>query len=387
VEALSIEPGPLDRLTLVRASLRELKLPGHVLRRTATEVDFQAISARERTILARELLTAMHRDGGIGLAAPMAGVSLRVIVAIGADETLVMFNPVIEQAGGETTSAREANLCLPGVSASVERPAAVTVKWQDIDGQVQKGSFDGAIARTLQHELELLDGEIFTDIAAKETIVTASLDERAAAVTSYVFEKKAPSSAEVNSTIQPRCVTLPPSLLGIVESVLRRPAEKVQPDRFKRNQLRNLVEGMFRAQYGRRGVGLAAPQIGIGLQLAVIDNHQDEPIVLLNPELLEADDGDEALPEGCLSIPGWQGVVARSSRIRIRNQTLAGKPYELRAEGQLARVIQHEFDHLNGVLYPDRIVAPETLERSDPHALAEAGLSHPLSPSPPPPSV
>jgi len=376
-------PGPLDRLELVRTSPRGLKLPGHVLRREAAPADFDAIPHPERVLLAEQLLATMHRERGIGLAAPMVGIGLRAIVAIDGETPHVMFNPRVESVDERTDSSREANLCLPGLSAEVERPTGVTISWQDVEGANHRDSFTGLLARTLQHELEVLDGGVFIDVAKKETIRSTSPESRAAAATSYLFEKPAPKVEAPPGIGRQGCVTLPPPLGGIEQSVLRRPADPVRLDRFKRNQLRELVEAMFQLQYEQGGVGLAAPQIGLGLRLAVIDDWE-EPLVLINPEVLEREGEEEVSPERCLSIPGWEGAVPRAPRIVLRNTSLNGTSYKLKAEGHRARIIQHECDHLDGILYTDRMASSEALTRSDPEALARKAVN-PAAAAPSPP--
>ena len=88
--------------------------------------------------------------------------------------------------------------------------------------------------------------------------------------------------------------------------------------------------------------------------MAVIDDREGNQIALLNPEILERAGDPDVVAEGCLSIPGYRGEVERPTAVQVRNHRPDGEPYELEAEGYLARVFQHEIDHLDGVLYPDR---------------------------------
>jgi peptide deformylase len=124
--------------------------------------------------------------------------------------------------------------------------------------------------------------------------------------------------------------------------------------------LRDFVESMADAMYAGNGVGLAAPQVGVPKKIVVIDlsfgEEVDRILAMVNPEILESE-GECTLEEGCLSLPGIYEDVVRPERIRIRYQDLEGKLIETDVDGYLARVMQHEVDHLEGVLFIDRIGA------------------------------
>ena len=122
-----------------------------------------------------------------------------------------------------------------------------------------------------------------------------------------------------------------------------------------------LIEDMVETMHAAPGVGLAANQVGVSLQVAVIDlsarenEEQRHPlIVLINPELLSME-GSVTEEEGCLSIPDYAEKVARAARVKVRAQDRSGKAFELEAEGLLAKALQHEIDHLNGLLFVDRL--------------------------------
>jgi peptide deformylase len=110
--------------------------------------------------------------------------------------------------------------------------------------------------------------------------------------------------------------------------------------------------------YAAPGVGLAAPQIGLDMQLFVIDTaagqDPDQPIVMANPEILERE-GEQREEEGCLSIPGYNGVVVRPTWVKVRGVDLKGKEIVREGTGLLARAFCHEIDHLNGTLFVDRL--------------------------------
>ena len=123
--------------------------------------------------------------------------------------------------------------------------------------------------------------------------------------------------------------------------------------------LEKLVDDLKQTMYAEKGVGLAAPQIGVNLRVIVVgvmgpEEEEEERLSLVNPEVVDSQ-GKEKGEEGCLSIPGFTAMVERPSHIRIRAQGLEGEPVGRNAEGLLARVICHEIDHLDGILYLARI--------------------------------
>jgi peptide deformylase len=144
-------------------------------------------------------------------------------------------------------------------------------------------------------------------------------------------------------------VVMPIRTLG--DPVLREPSKPV--DRFD-GSLRRLVDEMLETMYAANGVGLAAPQVGLSLQLFTYDDGETGPSFLVNPEvsLLEAELTSD---EGCLSIPGPYYPTARAARVRIRGVDEHGRRVEIEAEDLLARIFQHETDHLHGMLYIDRL--------------------------------
>jgi peptide deformylase len=140
---------------------------------------------------------------------------------------------------------------------------------------------------------------------------------------------------------------LPLRVLG--DPILR---EETKPVTVITDELRQLIEAMFETMYAARGIGLAAPQVGRIERLAVVDV-DDEPMVLINPEIVESSSGTEKGEEGCLSIPDIYGDVERPETIRVRAMDAEGKMFEREATGLLARCLQHEIDHLHGKLFID----------------------------------
>lgn len=119
---------------------------------------------------------------------------------------------------------------------------------------------------------------------------------------------------------------------------------------------RELIEDMIDTMYEANGVGLAAPQVGVLKRIVVIDVSEegDSPIVLINPVITEAD-GEQTGPEGCLSVPGKSGVVTRANHVKVKALDIDMQPFELEGTELLARAVQHELDHLEGVLYTSKV--------------------------------
>ncbi len=121
--------------------------------------------------------------------------------------------------------------------------------------------------------------------------------------------------------------------------------------------VRRLVDDMLETMYDADGIGLAAPQVGLLKRVLVIDIRDPEvrPFALVNPEILETGGESEKGEEGCLSIPGLRDIVERPGTCRVRGLDRNGDAVEIQADGLLARALQHEIDHLDGVLFVDRV--------------------------------
>ncbi|GCE19170.1 peptide deformylase [Dictyobacter kobayashii] len=139
--------------------------------------------------------------------------------------------------------------------------------------------------------------------------------------------------------------------------ILRQKAKKVH--RFDPS-LPKLVEDMFETMREANGVGLAAPQIAQSIRVFVAE-YEDRKVAIFNPEIVKAE-GEEKGPEGCLSIPGYIGEnIRRATRVVVKGQDVRGKAIRVNAEGWFARILQHEIDHLDGILFIDRLDSPEDL--------------------------
>jgi peptide deformylase len=147
-------------------------------------------------------------------------------------------------------------------------------------------------------------------------------------------------------------------IVSIPDPVLRRKAHHVTD--FGKD-LQVLVDDMVETMRAAPGVGLAAPQIGLSTRLIVVEygseDDEDAPkklYIMANPEIIQSSAETELAVEGCLSVPGLVGEVERSLKIVVKGQNRRGQPVRLKAAGWLARIFQHEIDHLDGVLYTDR---------------------------------
>jgi peptide deformylase len=166
-------------------------------------------------------------------------------------------------------------------------------------------------------------------------------------------------------------------ILQLDEPLLRKKSKKVK--QFDEG-LKTLAEDMVETMHAANGLGLAAPQVGVLERVIVVQLPEEYELpeagrlfVLVNPEIVQRAEEEEAGEEGCLSIPGFVGEVVRSRHVVLKGQNLKGKSLRLEADEFLARVFQHEIDHLDGVLFIDRVAGPEKLRR-----LTEEGEARPI---------
>ena len=142
------------------------------------------------------------------------------------------------------------------------------------------------------------------------------------------------------------------------DEILRKKSKKVEE---VDDKIRALVDDMIETMHQKDGVGLAAPQVGILKRVVVIDLYDDKgPYVLINPEIIK-EKGEQEVEEGCLSFPDKFGKVKRPAEVIIKALDRNGKEYKLKGKGLLAQAISHELDHLEGILFIDKII-PGTLE-------------------------
>ncbi len=133
------------------------------------------------------------------------------------------------------------------------------------------------------------------------------------------------------------------------------------------SSIHRLVDDMIDTMRAVSGVGLAAPQIGVLLRVAVIEIPGSDVIVLINPEIIKRE-GERLVDEACLSIPGYKGQIKRSVRVKVKAQDRYGRHIRIKGEELLAQALEHEIDHLNGILYVEHIESPDRLQRLVPES-------------------
>jgi len=155
--------------------------------------------------------------------------------------------------------------------------------------------------------------------------------------------------------------TLP--IRTLPDPVLKQKAKRVRTiDGSIKKLIRDMIETMH-SEPGR--VGLAAPQIGVPLRVIVIGIPEEEDIAIINPEIVRSR-GERSIDEGCLSVPGYFGQIKRAESVTVKGRDQDGKEIRIKAEGLLAQVLEHEIDHLNGVLYLDHLESLEQLRKVEP---------------------
>lgn len=140
--------------------------------------------------------------------------------------------------------------------------------------------------------------------------------------------------------------------------------------------LQRLIDDMIETMHHEGGVGLAANQVGALRRVAVIQLPEDEEArILINPQVV-ATQGKRELEEGCLSIPGYRGLLSRAETVRAKALDRNGKPIRIKADGLLAQALEHEIDHLNGILYVDHLESHDKLYKvePEPEEPVEAGV-------------
>ena len=153
----------------------------------------------------------------------------------------------------------------------------------------------------------------------------------------------------------------------IGDPVLRRKAKKVEK---VTKDVQKLIDDMIETMHAAHGLGLAAPQVGVLQRVAIVEIEPDEKVpgsgtlyAFINPEIVKVSEETWVNQEGCLSIPGWRGEVERPMNITVKALDRAGNRIKLYVEGWVARAFQHEVDHLDGVMFIDKLVAPDRMWR------------------------
>jgi len=160
-----------------------------------------------------------------------------------------------------------------------------------------------------------------------------------------------------------------------VQSICRFPNDPVLRQKAKRVpsidvSVQRHIDDMIQTMQQANGVGLAAPQVGISLRVIVLQIPGQEPIALINPEIVKRI-GEQEVTEGCLSVPGYYGEIKRSAEVTVKGKDRRGKVVRIKATGLMAEALEHEIDHLNGVLYIDHIESPEKLHKVQPGVVGD----------------
>ena len=143
------------------------------------------------------------------------------------------------------------------------------------------------------------------------------------------------------------------------DPILKQKAKRV---RAIDGSVQRLIDNMIETMHSADGIGLAAPQVGTPLRVIVIGIPEEEDIALINPQIVRRT-GERLVNEGCLSIPGYIGEIKRAVSIRVKGRDQNGKEIRIKADERLAQVLQHEIDHLNGVLYIDYLESMDKLRK------------------------
>lgn len=141
------------------------------------------------------------------------------------------------------------------------------------------------------------------------------------------------------------------------DSVLRQKAKRVSSID---SSIQRLINDMVETMQEANGVGLAAPQVGVSLRVVVLQMPEEEPMAIINPEIVKRG-GEQEVTEGCLSILGHFGQIKRSASVIVKGQDGKGRAIRIRATGLMAEALEHEIDHLNGILYIDHIESQDKL--------------------------
>ena len=156
----------------------------------------------------------------------------------------------------------------------------------------------------------------------------------------------------------------------VPDPILRQKAKRV---RNIDGSIHKLIGDMIETMHAAPGVGLAAPQVGIPLRVIVIGLPEQEDMALINPEIVRRK-GERVVNEGCLSVPGYVGQLKRSESVTVKGRDQNGKEIRIKAEELLAQALEHEIDHINGVLYIDRLESMDDLRKIEPEDTKEQKL-------------
>ena len=152
------------------------------------------------------------------------------------------------------------------------------------------------------------------------------------------------------------------------DSVLRKKAKRVPT---VDGSIQRLIDHMIETMQQTSGAGLAAPQVGVSLRVVVLQMPGEEPMAIVNPEVVKRI-GEREVTEGCLSVPGYYGEIKRSVSVTVKGWDRQGKAIRIKATGLMAQALEHELDHLNGILYVDHVESQDKLHKIELETATEA---------------
>ncbi len=159
-------------------------------------------------------------------------------------------------------------------------------------------------------------------------------------------------------------------LRALPDPALRQKAKRVSTIG---SSIQQLIDDMVETMQQAKGVGLAAPQVGVFLRVVVLQMPGEEPITVINPQIVKRS-GEREVSEACLSVPGYVGEIKRSVSVTVKGRDRQGKAIRLKDTDLMAQALEHELDHLDGVLYIDRIESPDKLHKVEPETQGGVNL-------------
>ena len=299
--------------------------------RTKSElVDFEKDNVKE---LSNGLLEGLYKHNAIGVAGTMFGIHKRIVVVDlqehGHKKPLILINPEIIEYSENTIPSEEASISILKIRETISRYETIKLKYFNISGEECELKASGLLSRCIQHEMDYLDGKLFFD---------------------YLSENR---KQEIENIITSLDTGMKLTYVIKDEEILRKKSEKVE---VVDEEIVNTLDKMLEFMYQSKGIGLAAVQVGILKRMVTIDlqeNNKNNPLFLINPEIIWHSDNMVDSEEGCLSVPQQRAKIKRFEKVKVKHLDKEGKENIIDADGLLAICLQHELDHLDGKLYID----------------------------------
>lgn len=280
--------------------------------------------------LINDMFSVLYKNDAIGLAAVMVGVHKRVVVVDlqenNRKKPLTLINPEIIEHSKEEEEGEEASISIDGVREKIFRYKTIKVRYFDDSMKERIIEASGLLSVCLQHEIDYLNAVLFVDHLPE--------DKRNQILTKLINNIRVTNVVEDIEVLRKKC--------SVVEKI--------------DENIINTLDIMLDTMYKNRGIGLAANQIGLSKRMVVIDlqeNDEKNPIYLINPEIVWKSEETCVDEEGCLSVPFAKADVKRFKQVKVKYLDKEGKEQLVEADGLFAVCLQHEIDHLNGILYID----------------------------------